>query len=431
MSIKLCVIGTGYVGLVSAVCFAEKGFEVVCVDSDVSKLEKISNQKSPIFEPDLEELLVKNTSRIKTENNLFAGVETSNIIFLALPTPPNEDGSCDLRIIKSVCQKIADSKISLKDKIFVNKSTVPIGTGKQIQNILGEDCVVVSNPEFLREGFAVHDFLFPDRIVIGLDSNDSNIKRALDTLYESFECPTIYVSIHEAELVKYIANSYLATRLSFINEVASLCEKLNTNVNEMSINVENIIQGVGMDKRIGTHYFSPSLGYGGSCLPKDTLSLQSFCNNNNFEFNLLNASIKVNNDRKQLFIQKLNERFGENFPKRIGILGLSFKANTDDIRFSPCIELIDFLLKKNVIVNVHDPEANSNIEKLYGKQLTYDFGSVLTNEVIVILTDWEVYKNKEFYTDKIVFDSRNMFRELKNSKEYYSIGRPTEFNDLL
>jgi UDPglucose 6-dehydrogenase len=431
---KIAVIGTGYVGLVTGTCFAETGNTVVCVDIDEHKIEKMKNGIVPIYEPGLENLFHKNIERnhLSFTTNLEEGIKGAKIIFLALPTPPGEDGSADLKYVLGVAEDLG--KLITDYVVIVDKSTVPVGTAEKVAAKVREnyngDFDVVSNPEFLKEGAAVDDFLKPDRVVIG--ANSENAKNIMGELYQPFVRnghPIMFMDIRSAELTKYAANSFLALKISYMNEIANLCETLGANVDSVRL-------GIGSDSRIGEKFLYAGPGWGGSCFPKDVLALQKTSKENGHNLVSLDAAIDANKAQLNVVFNKLSAHFSGNLKGiNVAVWGLAFKANTDDIRESPAINLIDSLLAAGANVTVHDPEAMENIRRIYGDKLTYatDELEMLKNkDVLAIMTEWNIYRTPNFDTMKVamnnpvIVDGRNLFQLTRMKTEgftYYSIGR--------
>lgn len=433
---NIAVVGTGYVGLVSGTCFAETGNHVTCVDIDEKKVKMMQDGIIPIYEPGLEMLFERNTKqgRLKFTTDLAEGVKNAEIIFLALPTPPGEDGSADLKYILKVADDL--SKIITDYKVIVDKSTVPVGTAEKVHAALAENLStdlfeVVSNPEFLREGVAVNDFLKPDRVVIGAET-----ERARDTmrrLYEPFVRqgnPIIFMDVRSAEMTKYAANSYLATRITFMNEIANLCEKLGANV-------DMVRKGMGSDSRIGKRFLFPGIGYGGSCFPKDVQALEKTAAENEYEFRILKSVMDVNEYQKRKLAYKVKEVLGENLEgQKVAIWGLAFKPNTDDIREAPALYIIDILLNAGAEISAYDPEAMENVKQIFGDKIQFaaDQYEALENaNCLVVCTEWSVFRSpsseqmKSLMKAHKVFDGRNVFEPAvmnDSGFEYYSIGRP-------
>jgi len=434
---NIAVIGTGYVGLVTGTCFSETGNNVICVDIDEAKVNKLKSGKITIFEPGLELFFTRNIKqgRLHFTTNLQEAVEASDIIFLALPTPPREDGSADLSYILKVAEDMAP--FIKKYKVIVDKSTVPVGTSDRVTEKLSEHVDVamfdvVSNPEFLREGMAVEDFMKPDRVVIGTSSQQA--RQWMHELFEPFVRqgnPIIYMDERSAEMTKYAANSYLATRISFMNEIANLCEAVGANVDMVRI-------GMGSDGRIGKRFLFPGIGYGGSCFPKDVRALHKTADENGYDFKILNAVVQVNDRQKSIFIDKVMQYYDQNITgKRFAVWGLAFKPNTDDIREAPALWAIDFLLEKGAEISCFDPEAMENVKGLYGEKLNYvddQYDALIGADALLIFTEWNEFRSpgfkamKELLKSPVIFDGRNLYDLEKLEAEgfyYNSIGRET------
>jgi len=431
---KIAVIGTGYVGLVTGTCFAETGNQVICVDINEAKVEKMRRGVIPIYEPHLDVLFERNikAGRLTFTTDIVEGVKDAEIIFLALPTPPGEDGSADLSYILGVAEHLG--KIITDYKVIVDKSTVPVGTAEKVTAAIKEnanvDFDVVSNPEFLREGFAVDDFMKPDRVVIGTSSERA--KKVMEQLYKPFVRqgnPIIFMDEKSAELTKYAANSFLATKITFMNEIANFCELVGADVDKVRI-------GVGSDDRIGKRFLFPGIGYGGSCFPKDVQALVKSGKENNFSFQILDAVMKVNEEQKTVLIPKIKNYFrGDLKSKKIAIWGLAFKPDTDDIREAPALYIIDELLSLGAEIVAYDPEAIENVKSIVGDKISYsnDEYSALENaDALVICTEWGIFRNPDFdkitslLKDRVIFDGRNLFdlNEMNERGFYYSsIGR--------
>jgi UDPglucose 6-dehydrogenase len=431
---KIVVIGTGYVGLVTGTCFAETGNQVICVDINEAKVEKMRQGVIPIYEPHLDVLFERNikAGRLTFTTDIVEGVKEAEIIFLALPTPPGEDGSADLSYILGVADHLG--KIITDYKVVVDKSTVPVGTAEKVTAAIkansNVDFDVVSNPEFLREGFAVDDFMKPDRVVIGTSSERA--KKVMEQLYKPFVRqgnPIIFMDEKSAELTKYAANSFLATKITFMNEIANLCEVVGADVDKVRI-------GVGSDDRIGKRFLFPGIGYGGSCFPKDVQALVKSGKENNFSFQILDAVMKVNEEQKTVLIPKIKNYFrGDLKSKKIAIWGLAFKPDTDDIREAPALYIIDELLSLGAEIVAYDPEAIENVKGIVGDKISYsnDEYSALENaDALVICTEWGIFRNPDFdkitslLKDRVIFDGRNLFdlNEMNERGFYYSsIGR--------
>ena len=433
---NITVVGTGYVGLVTGTCFAETGNHVICVDIDKQKVKRMQNGEVPIYEPGLEILFDRNTKqgRLNFTTNLAEAIKDAEIIFLALPTPPGEDGSADLSYILGVAKDL--SALITDYKVIVDKSTVPVGTAQKVHDILAQRLDtdlfdVVSNPEFLREGVAVDDFLKPDRVVIGTDSDRA--RKTMERLYNPFVRqgnPIIFMDERSAEMTNYAANSYLAARISFMNEIANLCEKVGANV-------DDVRKGMGSDTRIGKRFLFPGVGYGGSCFPKDVQALAKTASQYDYDFKILKSVMKVNRIQKSVMVTKVKEKYGEDLTgKTFAIWGLAFKPKTDDIREAPALVLIDRLLELGAKVRVFDPEAMENIKEIYGDKLEYSNRSIDAlkgAEVLVINTEWDVFRHpnfdeiKEMMSEPVIFDGRNLYDTetmLQKGFTYYSIGRP-------
>jgi UDPglucose 6-dehydrogenase len=431
---KIAVVGTGYVGLVTGTCFAETGNQVICIDIDENKVERMRNGEIPIYEPHLDLLFERNIAagRLSFTTSLEEGIKDAEIIFLALPTPPGEDGSADLSYILGV----ADQLGHLMDdyKVIVDKSTVPVGTADKVKEAVAKHArvqfSVVSNPEFLREGFAVDDFMKPDRVVIG--ATDEKARKIMESLYKPFVRqgnPILFMDERSAELTKYAANAFLATKITFMNEIANFCELVGANVDKVRI-------GIGSDDRIGKRFLFPGIGYGGSCFPKDVQALAKSGLENNFKFQILDAVMRVNEDQKTILFPKMRSFFrGDLKGKKIAIWGLAFKPDTDDIREAPALYMIDALTKEGATVAAYDPEAMENVKALLGDQISFatDEYSVLQGaDALLICTEWGVFRNPDFdrvksmMNDAVIFDGRNLFdlEEMTEKGFYYSsIGR--------
>ena len=431
---KIAVVGTGYVGLVTGTCFAETGNDVICVDIDAKKVKKLNDGEITIYEPGLNKLFLRNLKeeRLKFSTDLASGIKDASIIFLALPTPPGADGSADLRYVLGVSEQLGNL---LQDyKVIIDKSTVPVGTSEKVREAIEKNYKgefdVVSNPEFLREGVAVDDFMKPDRVVIGTSSDRA--RKLMEELYNPFVRqgnPIIFMNERSAELTKYAANSFLATKITFMNEIAQLCERLDADV-------DMVRRGIGSDERIGKRFLFPGIGYGGSCFPKDVQALVQSSNEADYEFKILNAVMEVNEKQKMHLIPKIKKYFGGKLKgKHFALWGLAFKPNTDDIREAPALFIIDALLKEGCTLSVFDPEAMANVKAQIGD--TVKFGEnqydVLENaDALIIATEWNEFRTPNFLKmvtsmkNKVIFDGRNLFdigaiREL--GFYYESIGR--------
>ncbi len=432
---KIAVVGTGYVGLVSGTCFAETGNTVTCIDIDKSKVDKLSNGEITIYEPGLEKIFLRNLKegRLKFTTNLAEGVADAKIIFLALPTPPGEDGSADLKYVLGVAKDLGN--ILTDYKVIVDKSTVPVGTADKVHAAIAANAKVefdvVSNPEFLREGVAVDDFMKPDRVVIGTSSERA--KKLMGELYAPYVRqgnPVIFMDEKSAELTKYAANSFLATKISFMNEIAQLCERLGADV-------DMVRKGIGSDDRIGKRFLFPGIGYGGSCFPKDVQALIKSSEEVNYDFQILKAVEEVNEAQKLHLMPKINAYFNNNLAgKHFALWGLAFKPNTDDIREAPALYLIDALTAAGATVTAFDPEGMPNVKKQIGDKITYvesQYDALTNADALIIATEWAEFRTPEFekigsaLKNKAIFDGRNLF-EVNQIREmgyhYESVGRP-------
>ena len=431
---KIAVVGTGYVGLVTGTCFAETGNNVVCIDIDEKKIERMRNGEIPIYEPHLDVLFERNikAQRLTFTTSLEEGIKDAEIIFLALPTPPGEDGSADLSYILGVADQLG--KIITDYKVIVDKSTVPVGTAEKVYAAVKAnakvDFAVVSNPEFLREGFAVDDFMKPDRVVIG--TSDDRAKKIMETLYKPFVRqgnPILFMDEKSAELTKYAANAFLATKITFMNEIANFCELVGADVDKVRI-------GIGSDERIGKRFLFPGIGYGGSCFPKDVQALHKSGIEANFNFEILQAVMQVNENQKTVLFPKIKNYFkGDLNGKKIALWGLAFKPDTDDIREAPALYMIDELVAAGASITAFDPEAIPNVQRLIGDKIAYgtDEYSILENaDALLICTEWGIFRNPDFdrikglLKDAVVFDGRNLFDMDEMSEKgffYSSIGR--------
>lgn len=431
---KITVIGTGYVGLVTGTCLAETGNEVICVDIDKAKVEKMRNGIVPIYEPHLDVLFERNikANRLTFTTSLDKGLEHGDIVFLALPTPEDEDGSADLSYVLGVAEEIGKK---IEDyKVIVDKSTVPVGTAEKVNATIAKNATcdfdVVSNPEFLREGYAVDDFLKPERIVIG--SSSKKATKLMERLYSPFVRsgnPIIVMDEKSAELTKYAANSFLATKITFMNEVANYCERVGADV-------DKVRAGMGSDSRIGKRFLFPGIGYGGSCFPKDVKALQKAGADANYDFKILDAVIDVNSKQKTILLPKIENHFNGNLKdKKIAIWGLAFKPETDDIREAPSIDMMKALLENEASLSVFDPEAMPNIKNKFGDKLHYAssmYEALENADALVICTEWSIFRTPDFNKIKsllkeaTIFDGRNLYDIQLMQKEgfsYTSIGR--------
>lgn len=435
---KIAVIGTGYVGLVTGTCFAETGNDVICVDIDKSKVDKLASGQITIYEPGLEKIFLRNQKegRLHFTTSLPDGIEGAQVVFLALPTPPGEDGSADLKYILGVAKDLGALIKEGDYKVIIDKSTVPVGTAEKVnQALLGNGGIegtfdIVSNPEFLREGVAVDDFMKPDRVVIGTSSEKA--KKILNDLYAPFVRqgnPVIFMDEKSAELTKYAANSFLATKITFMNEIAQLCELLGADV-------DMVRKGIGSDDRIGRRFLFPGIGYGGSCFPKDVQALAKSSTEVNYNFKILDAVMEVNETQKLHLIPKIKAYFNNDLQgKKIALWGLAFKPNTDDIREAPALYIIDALLAAGATVATFDPEAMNNVKQLVGDKITFvdsQYDALQGADALVIATEWSEFRTPDFdkitslLKNKAIFDGRNLF-DLNQMEDlgyhYVSIGR--------
>lgn len=437
---KIAVVGSGYVGLVTGTCFAETGNTVTCIDIDQRKVDILNNGKIPIYEPGLDLLFNRNTKqgRLKFTTDLEKGIEGAQVIFLALPTPSGENGSADLKYIL----KVADDLGSILKEyvVIVDKSTVPVGTAEKVTKVIKKnakvDFDVVSNPEFLREGVAVEDFMKPERVVIGTQS-----ERAMEIMNQLYEPlvrqgnPILFMDEKSAELTKYAANAFLATKITFMNEIANLCERLGADV-------DMVRKGIGTDSRIGKRFLFSGIGYGGSCFPKDVKALEKSANDVNYDFGILKAVMSINESQKIKLIPKLKEYFGGSLEgKTIALWGLAFKPNTDDIRDAPSLANIDELLSEGAKVKAFDPEAISNVKELLGDKIAYagnEYDVLEGADALLIVTEWPVFRAPDFVKVKsllknnVIFDGRNLYKVSdmkKHGFEYFSIGREEVKNE--
>jgi UDPglucose 6-dehydrogenase len=428
---KLTIIGTGYVGLVTGACFAEVGHHVICVDNDVGKIKTLQAGGIPIYEPGLEELVKKNVAagRLVFTNSTAEGVQKSDVIFIAVPTPPQPDGSVDLSFIERVARDIAAAMTDYK--IIVDKSTVPVKTGEKVSETIKRYCKaqvefdVVSNPEFLREGFAVGDLMKPDRVVVGVSSQRPSA--AMKKIYTPFNAPIIVTDINSAELIKHAANSFLALKISYINAIANVCEVAGANVQEVA-------QGIGLDERIGRRFLNAGIGFGGSCFPKDLSAFIKISEQVGYDFRLLKEVQRINSEQMERFVKKITDTLWVLKDKKIGVLGLAFKQNTDDVRSSPAIDLCQRLQKDGAALRVHDPKAMDKAKAVLSN-VTYvdDMNAVAEGcDALVVATEWDEFKKldleraKKSLTHPIMFDGRNLFdhEEMKRLGWIYkSVGR--------
>ncbi len=432
---KIAVVGTGYVGLVTGTCFADTGNQVVCVDIDEEKVECMRRGEVPIYEPHLDIVFQRNikAGRISFTTNLKEAVDDAEIIFLALPTPPGEDGSADLSYILNVAEQLGE--IMTDFKVIVDKSTVPVGTAEKVEAKIKEkatvEFAVVSNPEFLREGFAVDDFMNPDRVVIG--TSDDRAVQAMTDLYKPFvtnDRPLIIMDEKSAELTKYAANSFLATKITFMNEIANFCELVGADVDKVRM-------GIGTDTRIGPRFLYPGIGFGGSCFPKDVQALVKSGKQVGYDFEIINSVLEVNHQQKFRLVEKVKGHFGDVSGKTFALWGLAFKPDTDDIREASALYMIDALISAGANILAFDPEATDNVRNMIGDKVTYvdDQYSVLDGcDALLIATEWGVFNNPDFdrmkslLKEPLIFDGRNMYSLDRMEREgffYSSIGRKT------
>jgi len=431
---KIAVVGTGYVGLVTGTCLADTGNQVICVDINEKKVEMMKNGQVPIYEPGLEQLFNRNINqnRLHFTTNLAEAIAEAKIIFLALPTPPGGDGAADLSYVLGAAKDIA--KLLKEYKVIVTKSTVPVGTADKVTAVMKQhtdvEFAVVSNPEFLREGVAVDDFMKPDRVVIG--TVDERARKLMGELYGPYVRqgnPIIYMDERSSELTKYAANSFLATKISFMNEIANMCELVGADV-------DMVRRGIGADDRIGRRFLFSGIGYGGSCFPKDVQALAKAAEENEYEFKILNSVMKVNEIQKKLLVEKVKKYFkGDIKGKKFAIWGLAFKPETDDIREAPSLYVIDELLKEGASVAAFDPEAMNNVKTLLGDKISYaadQYEALKDADALLIVTEWSVFRTPDFellenqLKNKVIFDGRNLYdlQKMIDCGFYYnSIGR--------
>ncbi len=438
---NIAVVGTGYVGLVSGTCFAETGNNVICVDVDANKVKMMKNGELPIYEPGLQNYFERNSKigRLKFTTDLKEAVKSSDLIFLCLPTPQDGNGSADLSYILKVAGdlgKLFKNNPDWDFKIIIDKSTVPVGTSEKVREEIKKTVPdfnfdVVSNPEFLKEGLAVDDFMRPERVIIGTSNEET--KKILGQLYEPFVRsgnPIYFVDEKSAEMIKYACNSFLATKISFMNEIANLCELTGADVDKVRV-------GVGSDSRIGKRFLFPGVGFGGSCFPKDVKALINTSNENGYDFKILNSVINVNEKQVFLFLEKILKYFEYDLTgKNIAVWGLSFKPNTDDVREAPALNLIKAILEKGASVTAYDPEAIQSTQNVLGDSINYTtepYKALENSEALILMTEWNEFRNPNFDKIKtllknpVVFDGRNVY-DVKKMKEngfdYFSIGRP-------
>lgn len=432
----ISIVGTGYVGLVTGTTLAELGNNVYCVDIDEKKVEGMKNGKIPIYEPNLEEMFLRNiqAGRLHFTTNIKEAMDHSQVIYLALPTPPGEDGSADLSYVLDVATQIGEMMTDYK--VIVNKSTVPVGTADRVREVVGSKTSlpfdVVSNPEFLREGFAVEDSMNPSRVIVGTASERA--KEIMDNIYRPFSSigiPVIYMDEKSSELTKYASNAFLAVKITFMNEIANFCEKVGADVDKVRI-------GMGADDRIGNRFLFPGIGYGGSCFPKDVKALVKSGKQQGFDFKILEATEDINKKQKVILIDDMEAYFGGSLAgKKIAVWGLAFKANTDDIREASSLDNISLLLEKGAEVTAYDKIAEENVRKVLGDKIQYAEGMYAALEdadALFIATEWPEFKNPAFtlmakkMKNKVIFDGRNMYdtETLEQNGFYYnSIGRRT------
>ena len=431
---NITVVGTGYVGLVNGTCLAETGNQVTCVDIDLDKVKKMREGIVPIYEPQLELLFQRNIKqeRLSFTDNLEEAIEDADVIFLALPTPPGEDGSADLSYVLGVADQLG--KIIKDYKVIVDKSTVPVGTAEKVTNAISNNATVdfdvVSNPEFLREGFAVNDFMKPDRVVIG--SSSDKARKIMERLFKPFVRqgnPILFMDEKSAELTKYAANAFLATKITFMNEVANYCELIGADV-------DMVRKGIGTDSRIGKRFLFPGIGFGGSCFPKDVLALFNSGKEVNYDFQIIDSVLKVNHSQKLKLVEKVKNHFEDDLKGlKFAIWGLAFKPDTDDIREAASLYIIDELIELGAQISVFDPEAMKNVKDTIGDKISYasnQYEALEDADALLIVTEWSVFRNPDFLKMKealknnIIFDGRNLYDlDLMRSQDFYyeSIGR--------
>ena len=431
---NIAVIGTGYVGLVTGTCFAETGNNVICVDIDEKKVEMMRNGKVPIYEPHLDVIFDRNIQqkRLQFTTNLKEAIDQSQIIFLALPTPPGEDGSADLSYVLKVAEELGE--IMTEYKVIIDKSTVPVGTAEKVREAAllkaQVDFDVVSNPEFLREGFAVDDFLKPDRVVIGTSS--AKARKILEKLYRPFVRqgnPIYFMDERSAELTKYAANAFLATKITFMNEIANFCELVGADV-------DSVRKGVGSDTRIGKRFLFPGIGYGGSCFPKDVQALVKSGKEEGYDFRIVQAVMDINQKQKQTLVKKVKRYYGGDIKgKTFALWGLAFKPDTDDIREAPALYIIDELLEAGAKIKAFDPEAMENVKGRIGEKIEYcsnQYEALDGADALLIATEWPVFRTPDFekvkskLNESVIFDGRNLYdlTNMRDNEFYYeSVGR--------
>jgi len=433
---NIAVVGTGYVGLVTGTCFAETGNKVICVDIDEKKVDMMKNGKVPIYEPHLDVLFERNIQqgRLTFTTNLKEAIDQCQIVFLALPTPPGEDGSADLSYVLAVAEELG--QIMTEYKVLIDKSTVPVGTADKVHEAVAKsaqvDFDVVSNPEFLREGFAVDDFMKPDRVVIGTSS--AKARTILEKLYQPFVRqgnPIFFMDEKSAELTKYAANAFLATKITFMNEIANFCELVGADV-------DAVRKGVGSDSRIGNRFLFPGIGYGGSCFPKDVQALAKSGKDSGYNFSIIDAVMDVNHRQKFTLVQKIKNYYGDDLSgKSFALWGLAFKPDTDDIREAPALYMIDALVEAGASIKAFDPEAMENVKALVGDKIEFcanGYDALEGCDALLVATEWQVFRTPDFdrvkegLKENVIFDGRNLY-DLTNMRDhgfyYESIGRAT------
>ncbi|MCJ8292606.1 MAG: UDP-glucose/GDP-mannose dehydrogenase family protein [Crocinitomicaceae bacterium] len=432
---KITVVGTGYVGLVTGTCFADTGNQVICVDIDEEKVNRMRNGQVPIYEPHLDKVFQRNIAagRISFTTNLKEAVDSAEIIFLALPTPPGEDGSADLSYILEVADQLGEMITDFK--VIVDKSTVPVGTARKVAARIKEkakvEFAVVSNPEFLREGFAIDDFMNPDRVIIG--TSDPRAVKSMEELYKPFvsnDKPLIVMDEESAELTKYAANSFLATKITFMNEIANFCELVGADVDKVRL-------GVGTDARIGSRFLYPGIGFGGSCFPKDVQALVKSGSDHGYQFEIINSVLQVNQKQKLKLVEKIVDYFGDVRGKKLALWGLAFKPDTDDIREASAIYMIEALTNLGAEIIAFDPEASENVKRVVGDKIKYatnQYEALDDCDALMIATEWGLFRNPDFDQMKerlkqpVIFDGRNIYglnRMAEIGFYYSSIGRQT------
>jgi UDPglucose 6-dehydrogenase len=431
---KIAVVGSGYVGLVAVACLAENGNDVICVDRDAAKVRTLRRGKIPIYEPGLEEMVRRNRAekRLTFTTALTQGVRNSQIIFVAVGTPTGEDGSADLQHVLAVAKDIAKSMNGYK--VIVNKSTVPVGTASKVREIVRRETThpfsVVSNPEFLKQGAAIDDFMKPDRVVIGAeDPRAAELMRELYAPFTRTGAPIMMMDCASAELCKYVANAMLATRISFMNEVANVCEKVGANVDQVR-------HAVAADRRIGSSFLFPGVGYGGSCFPKDVKAMLRFAGDRDYDFQILRSVESVNEHQKRLLLKKMDAHFGNVKGKRIAVWGLAFKPKTDDMREAPAVPLISGLLSAGAAVQAYDPEAMKVARGIFGSKITYadnSYAALTGADALTIVTEWNEFREPDFGRMRklmrapVIFDGRNIYNPdtiRAQGFTYFSMGRP-------